>query len=85
MTSRRTLIVADWLLATLLGLVGVANFALGDSVNVVAGISALVLSASAAVTASLFIASGGWRKDEVRKPDSDGRVPVRRPQRTGER
>ena len=75
MTSRRILIVAGWILAGLFGLAGVANFALGQAVSIVAGISTLILSGTAAVTAWLFIAAGGWTSDEAPKPDSD--QPVR--------
>jgi hypothetical protein len=75
MTNRRILIVAAWILAGLFGLAGVANFALGEPAGIVAGISALAFGAAAAVTASLFIAVGGWRRDEAPKPNSD--QPVR--------
>jgi TM2 domain-containing membrane protein YozV len=79
MTNRRTIIVAAWILAGLFGVAGVANFALGEPAGIVAGISALAFGATAAVTASLFIAAGGWRRDEESKPDSDQRLRV--PQR----
>jgi hypothetical protein len=82
MTSRRTLIVADWIFAGLFVLAGVANFVLGQPVSIVAGISALALGATAAVTAWLFIAAGGWTRDEASKPDSNPRVRV--PQRARE-
>jgi TM2 domain-containing membrane protein YozV len=76
MTSRRILIVAGWILAGLFGLAGVANFALGQAVSIVAGISALALGATAAVTLWLFIAAGGWTRDEAPIPDFDQRVRV---------
>ena len=76
MTSRRILIVAGWILAGLFGLAGVANLALGQAVSIVAGISALTLGATAAVTLWLFIAAGGWTRDEPPIADSDQRVRV---------
>ena len=76
MTSRRILIVAGWILAGLFGLAGVANLALGQAVSIVAGISALTLGATAAVTLWLFIAAGGWSRDEPPIADSDQRVRV---------
>jgi hypothetical protein len=60
MTNRRILIVAGGVLAGLFGLAGVANFALGQTVSIVAGMSALALGATAAVSLWLFIAAGGW-------------------------
>jgi hypothetical protein len=79
MTNRRTIIVAAWILAGVFGLVGVANFALGEPAGIVAGISAFAFGAAAAITASLFIAAGGWRRDEAAGLDSDQhlRVPQR--------
>jgi hypothetical protein len=71
MTKRRGLIVADWILAGLFGLAGGANFALDQSGNVVVGLDELILAATGAVTAWLFIAAGGWTRDEAPKPDSD--------------
>jgi hypothetical protein len=76
MTSRLILIVAGWILAGLFGLAGVANFALGQAVSIVAGMSALTLGATAAVTLWLFIAAGGWTRDEAPIPDCDQRVRV---------
>jgi hypothetical protein len=72
--SRRALIVTDVTLACLFLLAGVANFALGEPVSIIAGISALALGATAAVTACLFITSGGWTSDEVPNADSDQRA-----------
>jgi TM2 domain-containing membrane protein YozV len=85
MTNRRAIIVAAWVLAALFGLAGVANFALGEPAGIVAGVSALAFGATAAVTASLFIAAGGWSRDEAPGLDSDQRVRVQRPQRARER
>ena len=82
MTNRRTIIVAAWVLAGLFGLAGIADFALGEPVSILAGICALAFGAIAAVTASLFIAAGGWRRDEAARLDSDQRVRV--PQRARE-
>ena len=70
--SRRALIVINTVGACLFGLVCVANFALGEPMNFVAGISALIVGACAAVTTCLFVASGGWRKDKVTAPDQLG-------------
>jgi TM2 domain-containing membrane protein YozV len=84
MTNRRTIIVAAWILAGLFGLAGVANLALGEPAGIVAGVSALAFGATAAVTAALFIAAGGWSRDEAPGLDSDQRVRVQRPQRTRE-
>ena len=70
--SRRALIVINTVGACLFGLVCVANFALGEPMNFVAGISALIVGACAAVTTCLFVASGGWRKDKVTAPDELG-------------
>jgi len=83
MTNRRIIIFAAWVLAGLFGLAGVANFALGEPAGIAAGICALVFGATAAVTASLFIAAGGWRRDEAPGLDSDQGVRV--PQRARER
>ena len=83
MTDRRTIIVAAWVLAGLFVLAGIANFALGEPAGIVAGICALAFGATAAVTASLFIAAGGWRRDEAASLDADQRVRV--PQRARER
>jgi len=83
MTNRRIIIFAAWVLAGFFGLAGVANFALGEPAGIAAGICALVFGATAAVTASLFIAAGGWRRDEAPGLDSDQRVRV--PQRARER
>jgi TM2 domain-containing membrane protein YozV len=83
MTNRRTIIVAAWILAGLFGLAGVANFALGEPAGIVAGVSALAFGATAAVTAALFIAAGGWTRDEAPGLDSEPRVRV--PQRARER
>ena len=83
MTNRRTIIVAAWVLAGLFGLTGIVNFALGEPAGIVAGICALAFGATAAVTASLFIAAGGWRRDKAASLDSDERVRV--PQRARER
>jgi hypothetical protein len=73
LTNRRGLIVTDAVVTGLCVLVGVANFALGGSVSILAGISALVVGACAAVTTCLLIASGGWRRDvtgpDRRRPD----------------
>jgi hypothetical protein len=79
MTNRRTIIVAAWVLAGLFGLAGVANLALGEPAGIVAGVSALAFGVAAAVTASLFIAAGGWTRDEAPGLDSDQhlRVPQR--------
>jgi TM2 domain-containing membrane protein YozV len=85
MTNRRIVIVAGGILAGLFGLAGVANFALGQTVSIVAGMSALTLGATAAVTLCLFIAAGGWTKDEAPKTDFDQRVRVQRPQKARER
>jgi hypothetical protein len=82
MTNRRAIIVAAWVLAGLFGLAGVANFALGEPAGIVAGLSALAFGATAAVTASLFIAAGGWRHDEAPGLDSDQHLRV--PQRARE-
>ena len=76
MTSRRILIVAGWILTGLFGLAGVTNFALGQAVSIVAGIGALTLGATAGVTLWLFIAAGGWTRDEAPVPDSDQRLRV---------
>jgi TM2 domain-containing membrane protein YozV len=83
MTNRRTIIVAAWVLAGLFGLAGVANFALREPAGVVAGIAALAFGITAAGTASLFIAAGGWQREEAPGLDSD--QCVRLPQRARER
>ena len=83
MTSRRILIVAGWILAGLFGLAGAANFALGQAVSIVAGMSALTLGATAAFTLWLFVAAGGWTR-ETPIPDSDQRVRVQRPRKARE-
>jgi hypothetical protein len=71
--SRRALIVTNTVCACLFGLVGVANFALGEPMNFVAGISALAVGAGAAVTTCLFVASGGWKKEKATAPNQLGR------------
>jgi hypothetical protein len=73
--NRRALVVADSVVAGLCSLAGVANFALGEPVSIVAGISALVVGACAAVTTYLLIA--------VRRvgEGDDGAGPSRRPRR----
>ena len=71
--NRRALIVADALVASLCALAAVANFVLGEPVTIVAGISALVVGACAALTTCLLIASGGWRKGVPVPDDLDSR------------
>jgi len=63
--GRRVLILMDTVLAGLFILAGIANFVLIDPVSVVGGVSALVLGACAAVTACLFVVSGGWSPTET--------------------
>ena len=70
--SRRALIITNAVGACLFGLAGVANIALGEPMNFVAGISALAVGACAAVTTCLFVSSGGWRKEKVTAPDHIG-------------
>ena len=82
--SRRALIVTDAALACLFLFAGVGNFVLGEPVNIVAGIGAFVVGACAAVTACLFIASGGWKREEVPKDGVDQPVRVEQRRRTGQ-
>jgi hypothetical protein len=73
--SRRVLIVTDLAVACLLVAVGVGNLVIGGPVGIVAGISALALGATGVVVGCLFVAVGGWSRDQAPVPDS-GR-PVR--------
>jgi hypothetical protein len=83
--NRRALIVTDAVLACLFLVAGVANFVLGEPVNIVAGVAALALGAFAAVTACLFVASGGWKREKAPTDSPDQRVRVEQPPRTRQR
>jgi hypothetical protein len=76
MVSRRALIVTDAVLACLFLVAGVANRVLGEPMNIVAGIAALALGAIAAVTACLFVASGGWKREKAPTDAPDQRVRI---------
>jgi hypothetical protein len=80
--SRRALIAIDAVLACLFLVAGVANFVLGEPVNIVAGVAALALGAFATVTACLFVASGGWKREKASTDSPHQRVRVEQPPRT---
>lgn len=65
--NRRALIVTDVALAGLFWVVGVANLVMGQPVGVLAAISAFVVGAAAAITACIFIVSGGWQDKKERQ------------------
>jgi hypothetical protein len=56
--------VIDAVLACLFLLAGIANFVLIEPVSIAGGVSALAVGACAAVTACLFVATGGWSPTE---------------------
>ena len=61
--NRRALIVTDAVLAGLFWVVGVVNLLLGQPAGVLGAISALIVGTAAAITACIFIVSGGWQNE----------------------
>jgi hypothetical protein len=83
--SRRALIVVDVVLAALFAVAGLTNLLIGGRANVIAGLCSLAVAAASAVTAGLFIASGGWSRERPALPDADRRAYLRHVKRTPER
>jgi len=82
--SRRALIVLDVLLAGVFVVVGVTNLVIGGRASFIAGVCALAIGATCAVTAGLFVAAGGWSKERRPASGTNGRVYARQTERTPE-
>ena len=53
--------MTDAVLAGLFWVLGVVNLVLGEPAGVLGAISALIVGTAAAITACIFIVSGGWQ------------------------